>query len=150
MGVFMRVATFVLGIALTIVGGASEAADVSGSSNGAAPSVALADNVLPTPVTERFITPNTSAWLSAQEGSLRNHALGAMGFVPSQGPTSATRTRPFGAAPQPQRPYNPATTPLPRTRTLEDHLLTGFVALMLIAYQLRRKHRFLRPHQFSI
>ena len=43
----------------------------------------------------------------------------------------------------------PANTPLPKTRTLEDHLLTGFVALMLIAYQLRRKHRFLRPHQFS-
>ena len=35
------------------------------------------------------------------------------------------------------------------SRSLSDHLLTGVVALMLIAYQLRRKHRVLRPHPFS-
>jgi hypothetical protein len=34
-------------------------------------------------------------------------------------------------------------------RSLEDFLLMGFAALMLIAYQLRKKHRFLRPHPFS-
>lgn len=30
-----------------------------------------------------------------------------------------------------------------------DFLLMGFAALMLIAYQLRKKHRVLRPHPFS-
>jgi hypothetical protein len=34
-------------------------------------------------------------------------------------------------------------------RSLTDHLLTGLVALMLIGYQLRRKHRVLRPHPFT-
>jgi hypothetical protein len=145
----MRVATVVLGVALAMAGGASEASDTAGPSSNTA---GFAEGVLRAP-TERFITPNTSAWLSAQEGSLRHGALGAMGLVPPHSPASFNRARlPFGdAGPhyEYERPYNPATTPLPRTRTLEDHLLTGFVALMLIAYQLRRKHRFLRPHQFS-
>lgn len=35
------------------------------------------------------------------------------------------------------------------TRGPEDFMLMGFVAVMLIAYQLRKKHRFLRPHPFS-
>jgi hypothetical protein len=149
MGEFMRVATFVLGIAIAIAGGASEASDTGGSSRSAQPAAAI-EGVLRAPATERFITPNTSAWLNAQDENFRRGALGAMGFVPPHG-SALNRTRPFGeAAAQHERPYNPATTPLPRTRTLEDHLLTGFVALMLIAYQLRRKHRFLRPHQFSI
>jgi hypothetical protein len=39
-------------------------------------------------------------------------------------------------------------TPQP-TRSLGDHLLTGVVAVMLIGYQLRRKHRVLRPHPFT-
>jgi hypothetical protein len=34
-------------------------------------------------------------------------------------------------------------------RSVSDHLLTGLVAVMLIAYQLRRKHRVLRPHPFT-
>lgn len=34
-------------------------------------------------------------------------------------------------------------------RTLGDFALMGFVALMLIVYQLRKKHRFLRPQPFS-
>ena len=36
-----------------------------------------------------------------------------------------------------------------RLRTGQDFMLMGFAALMLIAYQLRKKHRFLRPHPFS-
>lgn len=139
----MRVATFVLGIALSTAGEASEAFDTAnGSVNGSA--------TLGAP-TERFITPNTSAWLHAEGMDARHGAVGAMAFVPSQAPSSFAR----GLAPmsdsttQQRRPYHPANIPLPATRTLEDHLLTGFVALMLIAYQLRRKHRFLRPHQFS-
>lgn len=35
------------------------------------------------------------------------------------------------------------------TRSTGDFMLMGFAALMLIAYQLRKKHRFLRPHPFS-
>lgn len=34
-------------------------------------------------------------------------------------------------------------------RPAGDFLLMGFVALMLIAYQLRKKHRILRPQPFS-
>ncbi len=34
-------------------------------------------------------------------------------------------------------------------RSIGDHLLTGVVGLMLIAYQLRRTHRVLRPHPFT-
>lgn len=141
----MRVATFVLGIAFAMTG-------VSEASDSATTRVqpARGEGVSTAPTTDRFTTPNTSAWLSAQESSLRNGAIGAMGFVPSQNLTSLTRSRlTFGEVPPQSRPYNPANIPLPRARTLEDHLLTGFVALMLIAYQLRRKHRFLRPHQFS-
>jgi hypothetical protein len=37
----------------------------------------------------------------------------------------------------------------PPSRSMTDHLLAGVVGLMLIAYQLRRKHRVLRPHPFS-
>lgn len=37
----------------------------------------------------------------------------------------------------------------PHTRSAGDFLLMGFAALMLIAYQLRKKHRVLRPHPFS-
>jgi hypothetical protein len=79
------------------------------------------------------------------------NAAGAMGYVPADNPSSFVLPRlPLGEPRQEASArWNPATVPLPATRTLEDHLLTGFVALMLIAYQLRRKHRFLRPHQFS-
>lgn len=41
---------------------------------------------------------------------------------------------------------------LPRqqhARSASDFLLMGFAALMLIAYQLRKKHRVLRAHPFS-
>jgi hypothetical protein len=37
----------------------------------------------------------------------------------------------------------------PVVRSATDHLLASVVALMLIAYQLRRKHRVLRPHPFT-
>lgn len=37
----------------------------------------------------------------------------------------------------------------PPVRSATDHLLAGVVAVMLIAYQLRRKHRVLRPHPFT-
>jgi hypothetical protein len=47
---------------------------------------------------------------------------------------------------QPLSGMRPAGQP---TRSITDHLLTGLVAVMLIAYQLRRKHRVLRPHPFT-
>lgn len=37
----------------------------------------------------------------------------------------------------------------PGTRETSDYWLMGLVAAMLVAYQLRRKHRFLRPQPFS-
>lgn len=46
----------------------------------------------------------------------------------------------------------PRQEPRPRqqhARSAGDFLLMGFAALMLIAYQLRKKHRVLRPHPFS-
>lgn len=43
----------------------------------------------------------------------------------------------------------PRVTVRQHLRTAEDFMLMGFAALMLIAYQLRKKHRFLRPHPFS-
>lgn len=46
----------------------------------------------------------------------------------------------------------PRQEPRPRPqhgRSAGDFLLMGFAALMLIAYQLRKKHRILRPHPFS-
>lgn len=136
----MRVATVVLGIALAVTGEVSKAFDTAnGSADGSTATLAAP--------TERFITRNTNAWINAQNSG----AFGAMGFVPpSQNPSFALVRPPLReAAEQSRQRYNPANIPLPATRTLEDHLLTGFVALMLIAYQLRRKHRFLRPHQFS-
>lgn len=47
----------------------------------------------------------------------------------------------------PRQDLRPAA--LHHARTFEDFLLMGFVAVMLIVYQLRKKHRFLRPHPFS-
>jgi len=37
----------------------------------------------------------------------------------------------------------------PRSRDASDYWLMGLVAVMLVAYQLRRKHRFLRPQPFN-
>lgn len=39
--------------------------------------------------------------------------------------------------------------PRQQARSTGDFLLMGFAALMLIAYQLRKKHRVLRPQPFS-
>lgn len=138
----MRVATFVLGIGIALSGGLSEASDSISSGRISQGSFGEGGFAAPT---DRFITRN------AQDGSPRNDAVGAMAYVPSQSQPSflGSGFAPIEPAVRPPRKYNPANVPLPKTRTLEDHLLTGFVALMLIAYQLRRKHRFLRPHQFS-
>ncbi|HWK75566.1 MAG TPA: hypothetical protein VNQ81_14910 [Povalibacter sp.] len=37
----------------------------------------------------------------------------------------------------------------PRSHDASDYWLMGLVAVMLVAYQLRRKHRFLRPQPFN-
>lgn len=145
----MRLATFVVGIVFGMTGGISEASDAVNSSLTARTPSAFSEGALRAP-SDRFITRNANVAM-AQDGNMHSGAIGAMGFVPAQSPSSFTNSlSAFGepVAKGPQR-YNPANIPLPATRTLEDHLLTAFVALMLIAYQLRRKHRFLRPHQFS-
>jgi hypothetical protein len=155
MGVFMRVATFVLGIFLSITGGISQAADgTQNRSSAHRAATMLADGAMASPTVSPLLTEGSgspSASFYARDPSVRN-GLGAMGFVPpSQNSGSLIRSYPFGE-PRTSRAserFDPASIPLPAKRTAEDHLLTGFVAVMLIAYQLRRKHRFLRPHQFS-
>jgi hypothetical protein len=151
MGVFMRVATVLLGFVLAMIGGASEASDSSVNGLKGTSSASLTDGLFAAPSREGFANSRAGNWTYGAEGHLRAGAIGVMGLVPSQEPGAFLRARlPLAESTvKSARRYNPATTPLPKTRTLEDHLLTGFVALMLIAYQLRRKHRFLRPHQFS-
>lgn len=46
-----------------------------------------------------------------------------------------------------QEQREPARRPL--ARSAEDFMLMGFAALMLVVYQLRKKHRVLRPQPFS-
>ena len=159
MGVFMRVATFVLGISLFAVGGVGEASESIQNPAAHRAAAVLADGVIAGPGVSQFNTAgfvSSSAMLAARDaardvGSRSSDLSGPMGFVPSQNPASFLRSSSFGdprIARDPNR-FDPSRIPLPATRSLEDHLLTGFIALMLIAYQLRRKHRFLRPHQFS-
>jgi hypothetical protein len=155
MGVFMRVATFVLGLSLAVAGGLSEAAEGVQTHRAAA---VLADGVIAAPAVSPLLanprlasegSVSPSAMLYGRDGrdaGTRN-GLGAMGFTPSQNPAGFLRNYPMFEAPP--KGFDPTRIPLPATRTVEDHWLTGFIAVMLIAYQLRRKHRFLRPHQFS-
>lgn len=151
MGVFMRVATFLLGIVFAVASGTVHASGSKTVSFNGAHSGVLADGVLAAPGRDG-VPVGTGAWIYGQQEASRTAAINMMGFVPAQESAALLRSyRPplaESTVKSAQR-YNPASTPLPKTRTLEDHLLTAFVALMLIAYQLRRKHRFLRPHQFS-
>ena len=140
----MRVATVVLGISFLVVGGVSE-----GSENGQGPAAhraayMLADGVMASPA----VSPLRAGESPIAREARAPKSFGAMGFIPSQSTGSFLRSYPPFGEPRAER-FNPARIPLPATRTTEDHLLTGFIAVMLIAYQLRRKHRFLRPHQFS-
>lgn len=145
----MRVATIVLGMALLTVGVSEAAESVQNPVTHRAAAV-LADGMMSAPVSpllasDRALSPNSIQYV--REPGVRS-GLGAMGYVP-QNPSGLLRSYPAFAEPFAPR-FDPGRIPLPAVRTLEDHLLTGFVAVMLIAYQLRRKHRFLRPHQFSI
>jgi len=114
----------------------------------------LADNVMAAPAASSFgamdRTLSPSAMLYPRESSVRGGLVGAMSFIPSQNPASFLRSSTFGEPRVPRADrFDPGMIALPGTRSVEDHMLTGFIAVMLIAYQLRRKHRFLRPHQFS-
>jgi hypothetical protein len=154
MGVFMRVAIYVLGFALAVAGSTSKAADTARGSvlTNARQAAVLADGSFSTPYVSQIGSDRYGSAADYSHGSaLRGDAGGVMGFTPSQNPGSFVLPRLPSSEPRQEATarFNPANIPLPKTRTLEDHLLTGFVALMLIAYQLRRKHRFLRPHQFS-
>ena len=150
----MRVATFVFGFALFALGGVSGASETLQGPSTYRAAAGFADGVVaPTAQfanNDRALSP--SAMLYSRDGGTRSGVAGVMGFVPSQSSAGSLRGySSFGdqRAPDASNQYDPARIPLPATRSLEDHLLTGFIALMLIAYQLRRKHRFLRPHQFS-
>jgi hypothetical protein len=150
----MRVATFVLGVSL-LIAGVSEGSENRSSPVAHRAAAVLADGMMSAPVSplvanDRALSP--SALQYAREPAAR-YGFNAMGYVPAQSPAHLLRnTYPNfveSFAPRAEARFDPGRIPLPAARTLEDHLLTGFVAVMLIAYQLRRKHRFLRPHQFS-
>jgi hypothetical protein len=149
----MRVATFVLGVSLLVTGVSESSENVSSPVAHRAAAV-LADGMMSAPVSplianDRALSPSTLQYV--REPAAR-YGFNAMGYVPAQNPANVLRTYPSFAepfAPRAEARFDPGRIPLPAVRTLEDHLLTGFVAVMLIAYQLRRKHRFLRPHQFS-
>jgi hypothetical protein len=154
MGVFMRVATFVLGISLFAVGGVGEASESIKNPAAHRAAAVFADGVIAGPTVSQLnaaglVAPSTL--LAPRDVGSRNSLSGPMGFIPSQNPAAFLRSSTFSdpRVVRDQSRFDPARIPLPATRSLEDHLLTGFIALMLIAYQLRRKHRFLRPHQFS-
>ena len=148
----MRVATFVVGVSL-LVAGVSEASESMQSPVAHRAAAVLADGMMSAPVSplianDRALSP---ALQYVREPAAR-YGSNAMGYAPSQNPANLLRTYPtfaaqFGLGAEGR--FDPGRIPLPAVRTFEDHLLTGFVAVMLIAYQLRRKHRFLRPHQFS-
>lgn len=149
----MRVATFVLGVSL-LVAGVGEASESMQGPAGHRVAAVLADGMMSAPVSplnvnDRALSPGALQY--GREPGAR-HGFNAMGYVPSQNAANLLRTYPTFAdpfAPRAQARFDPGRIALPAVRTVEDHLLTGFVAVMLIAYQLRRKHRFLRPHQFS-
>ena len=67
----------------------------------------------------------------------RTTATFAAGSLPAQQTTLIAPTQRLAASPQ------------PRSRDASDYWLMGLVAMMLVAYQLRRKHRFLRPQPFN-
>lgn len=140
----MRVATMVLGLVMTVAGGASEAADTRQGS-----SVLLNNRGTSVVSVGQFKTAELSQTAMLHPHTYEYGVGNAMGFLPAQ--NTPLLPRPNAVPGEFSKShYHPAQIPLPKTRTLEDHLLTGFVALMLIAYQLRRKHRFLRPHRFGV
>lgn len=148
----MRVATVVLGVSL-LVAGVSEASESVQNSGAHRAAAALADGMMAAPVSplivnDRALSPSALQYVREPA----RYGFNAMGYAPSQNPANLLRTYPTFAeqfGPRAAERFDPGRIPLPAVRTVEDHLLTGFVAVMLIAYQLRRKHRFLRPHQFS-
>jgi hypothetical protein len=154
MGVFMRVATVVVGISLALAGGVSGASESVQNPVAHRAAAVLADRVIVSPMMSPLSASEGAAFprsmMYARDGSTRN-GLGAMGFIPSQSSVAPWRAYSNFGEPRErfEEPFDPSRIPLPKTRTVEDHWLTGFIAVMLIAYQLRRKHRFLRPHQFS-
>lgn len=150
----MRVAIFavmLLGIGL---GRASHAQVLQGADgtafSGTVPTVAMNNSAFSVPeLTNPAVT----------RAKLRRGVRGRGATVPAQStpalrtPTLAASTLALGVG-SPRSldtgAYQPALhAPDHPTRTFTDHLLAGAVGLMLIAYQLRRKHRVLRPHPFT-
>jgi hypothetical protein len=77
-------------------------------------------------------------------------ARSAYAHFPSARPIMGAPSARFGNGSNIAMPTRALQVRQPPARSLTDHLLAGVVALMLIAYQLRRKHRVLRPHPFAI
>jgi hypothetical protein len=127
---------------LLVAGGVSGASESIQNPAAHRAAATLADGVIISPA----VSPLLARDISSRE---IRQAQSPMAYAPSPAPAWVFRTPPFELRERPTERFNPARIPLPAKRTTEDHLLTGFIAVMLIAYQLRRKHRFLRPHQFS-
>lgn len=137
----MRVARIVLGLFVSVTASLATTANAREAQSSFA-------NSRTAGLVESTAVPQRVAQLSAVDVSpttmVHSYDVNTlMGYAP------ATRPPLLPRAGREER-YHPAQIPLPATQTREDHLLTGFVAVMLIAYQLRRKHRFLRPHRFGI
>lgn len=72
-------------------------------------------------------------------GTHRAAATFAAGGLPAQQATLIAPTQRLALRSPPPR----------SSRAASDYWLMGLVAVMLVAYQLRRKHRFLRPQPFN-
>ena len=166
----MRVAIFVLtslAIASSEAGHtqAVEASDVPAFSGAISviamnhPGLAITDLAVPAlkdRAVRSAIATNHASNLSAGAGQLHFNTLAASGPARyAKVPQVPTASVSAAGAPMAGRgaaliqPLTGTRSSGQPTRSLSDHLLTGLVAVMLIAYQLRRKHRVLRPHPFS-
>lgn len=163
----MRVAILVLGIligALTVVAGSIEvnAAATPGGvgRTGVLPGHEPAANhhrvaVAAAPADTAFTPAPIPTLVVASEDAPRLASLDASQFVYEyvQGPPKSAPVLLSGVTAADGRLFPLREVRVvrnPRTRTAGDFVLMGCVALMLVAYQLRRKHRFLRPHAFGL
>jgi hypothetical protein len=158
----MRVAVFtvsLLSIASVQVAHAQIASVEGATFNGAVPATAIHSPSFIVPelampaVRQAALVRNVSAHrTAATAGSvLRLPAtrFAYTHFTPAQPVMGAPSAR-VGSGSNIAMPTQALQIRQPPVRSLTDHLLAGVVALLLIAYQLRRKHRVLRPHPFAI
>jgi hypothetical protein len=158
----MRVAMFavsLLGIASVQVGHAQVVSVEGATFNGAVPATAIHN---PSVMVPEFAMPAVRQAALVRSVSTRRTAASAGSVLRLPATrfayTHFTATRPAMGAPSARvgsgsniaMPTRALQVRQPPVRSFTDHLLASVVGLMLIAYQLRRKHRVLRPHPFAI